>query len=138
MKVHAKGKPLADDVDLEEDGTTTVGFTGADLENLMNEAAIACAREGRPLIDAGRYRKSFIKVGIGTEKKSKIISEKDKRITAYHEAGHAILFHVLPDVGPVHMVSVIPTGQGAAGYTMPLPDKDEMFIPKARCCRILW
>ena len=132
LEVHAKGKPLSDDVDLEKVARTTVGFTGADLENLMNESAIACAREGRPCITQADIDRSFIKVGIGTEKKSKIISEKDKRITAYHESGHAILFHVLPDVGPVHMVSVIPTGQGAAGYTMPLPDKDEMFNTRGK------
>ena len=132
LQVHAKGKPLGDDVDLKKIAQTTVGFTGADLENLMNEAAIACAKDGRKFIEQEDSSKSFIKVGIGKEKKSKIISEKDKKITAYHEAGHAILFHVLPDVGPVHMVSVIPTGGGAAGYTMPLPDRDEMFITKGK------
>ena len=132
LQVHAKGKPLGDDVDLKKIAQTTVGFTGADLENLMNEAAIACAKDGRKFIEQEDISKSFIKVGIGKEKKSKIISEKDKKITAYHEAGHAILFHVLPDVGPVHMVSVIPTGGGAAGYTMPLPDCDEMFITKGK------
>ena len=132
LEVHSKGKPLSDDVDLEKVARTTVGFTGADLENLMNESAIACAREGRPCITQADIDKSFIKVGIGTEKKSKIISEKDKKITAYHESGHAILFHVLPDVGPVHIVSVIPTGQGAAGYTMPLPDKDETFTTRGK------
>ena len=132
LHVHAKGKPLGDDVDLKKIAQTTVGFTGADLENLMNEAAIACAKDGRKFIEQEDISKSFIKVGIGKEKKSKIISEKDKKITAYHEAGHAILFHVLPDVGPVHMVSVIPTGGGAAGYTMPLPDRDEMFITKGK------
>ena len=132
LQVHAKGKPLGDDVDLKKIAQTTVGFTGADLENLMNEAAIACAKDGRKFIEQEDISKSFIKVGIGKEKKSKIISEKDKKITAYHEAGHAILFHVLPDVGPVHMVSVIPTGGGAAGYTMPLPDRDEMFITKGK------
>ncbi len=132
LHVHSKGKPLSDDVDLDRVARTTVGFTGADLENLMNESAIACAREGRKCIAQSDIDKSFIKVGIGTEKKSKIISEKDKRITAYHESGHAILFHVLPDVGPVHMVSVIPTGQGAAGYTMPLPDRDEMFNTRGK------
>ena len=132
LEVHVKGKPLSDDVDLEKIARTTVGFTGADLENLMNEAAIACARDGRHCICQEDVDKSFIKVGIGTEKKSKIISEKDKRITAYHESGHAILYHVLPDVGPVHMVSVIPTGPGAAGYTMPLPDKDELFDTRGR------
>ncbi len=130
LQVHVKGKPLSDDVDLKRIAQTTVGFTGADLENLMNESAIACARAGRPCITQADVDKSFIKIGIGAEKKSKIISEKDKKITAYHESGHAILFHVLPDVGPVHMVSVIPTGSGAAGYTMPLPDKDEMFMTK--------
>ena len=132
LEVHSKGKPLSDDVDLEKVARTTVGFTGADLENLMNESAIACAREGRPCITQADIDRSFIKVGIGTEKKSKIISEKDKKITAYHESGHAILFHVLPDVGPVHIVSVIPTGQGAAGYTMPLPDKDETFTTRGK------
>ena len=132
LEVHSKGKPLSDDVDLEKVARTTVGFTGADLENLMNESAIACAREDRPCITQADIDKSFIKVGIGTEKKSKIISEKDKKITAYHESGHAILFHVLPDVGPVHIVSVIPTGQGAAGYTMPLPDKDETFTTRGK------
>lgn len=132
LNVHAKGKPLGDDVDLRRVAQTTVGFTGADLENLLNESAIACAREGRKFIEQEDISKSFIKVGIGKEKKSKIISEKDKKITAYHEAGHAILFHVLPDVGPVHMVSVIPTGSGAAGYTMPVPEKDEMFMTKGK------
>ena len=132
LEIHSKGKPLSDDVDLEKVARTTVGFTGADLENLMNESAIACAREGRSCITQADIDKSFIKVGIGTEKKSKIISEKDKKITAYHESGHAILFHVLPDVGPVHIVSVIPTGQGAAGYTMPLPDKDETFTTRGK------
>ncbi|MBO5484641.1 MAG: ATP-dependent zinc metalloprotease FtsH [Lachnospiraceae bacterium] len=130
LEVHVKGKPLSDDVDLHRIAQTTVGFTGADLENLMNESAIACAREGRKCICQSDIDKSFIKVGIGAEKKSKIISDRDKKITAYHEAGHAILFHVLPDVGPVHMVSVIPTGEGAAGYTMPLPEKDEMHVTK--------
>ncbi len=132
LEVHAKGKPLGDDVDLRKIAQTTVGFTGADLENLLNEAAIACARDNRKFIEQEDISKSFIKVGIGKEKKSKIISEKDKKITAYHEAGHAILFHVLPDIGPVHMVSVIPTGSGAAGYTMPLPDRDEMFMTKGK------
>ena len=132
LEVHSKGKPLSDDVDLEKVARTTVGFTGADLENLMNESAIACAREGRSCITQADIDKSFIKVGIGTEKKSKIISEKDKKITAYHESGHAILFHVLPDVGPVHTVSIIPTGVGAAGYTMPLPDKDETFTTRGK------
>ena len=132
LEVHAKGKPLGDDVDLRKIAQTTVGFTGADLKNLLNEAAIACARDNRKFIEQEDISKSFIKVGIGKEKKSKIISEKDKKITAYHEAGHAILFHVLPDIGPVHMVSVIPTGSGAAGYTMPLPDRDEMFMTKGK------
>ena len=132
LEVHAKGKPLGDNVDLGEIARTTIGFTGADLENLLNEAAIACARTGRKFIEQEDISKSFIKIGIGKEKKSRIISEKDKKITAYHEAGHAILFHVLPDVGPVHIVSVIPTGQGAAGYTMPLPEKDEMHMTKGR------
>lgn len=132
LEVHAKGKPLGDDVDLGKIARTTVGFTGADLENLLNEAAIACAKDSRRFIEQEDISKSFIKVGIGKEKKSKLISEKDKKITAYHEAGHAILFHVLPDVGPVHMVSVIPTGSGAAGYTMPLPERDEMFMTKGK------
>ena len=132
LKVHAKNKPLSDNVDLEEVARTTAGFAGADLENLLNEAAIAAARDNRPYIVDEDIRKSFIKVGIGAEKKSRIISEKDKRITAYHEAGHAILFHLLPDVGPVYTVSVIPTGQGAGGYTMPLPEKDEMYLTKGK------
>ncbi len=132
LEVHAKGKPLGDNVDLERIARTTTGFTGADLENLLNEAAIACAKEDRKFLEQEDIEKSFIKVGIGKEKKSKIISERDKKITAYHEAGHAILFHVLPDVGPVHMVSVIPTGSGAAGYTMPLPERDEMFMTKGK------
>ena len=130
LQVHVAGKPLGDDVDLEEIARTTAGFTGADLENLMNEAAIQAAKAGRAYIIQRDIRESFIKVGIGAEKKSKIISDKEKRITAYHEAGHAILFHVLPDVGPVHTISVIPTGMGAAGYTMPLPEKDRMFRTK--------
>ena len=132
LKVHAKNKPLSDDVNLEEIARTTAGFAGADLENLLNEAAICAARENRPYLMDEDIRKSFIKVGIGAEKKSRIISEKDKRVTAYHEAGHAILFHVLPDVGPVYTVSVIPTGQGAGGYTMPLPEKDEMYLTKGK------
>ena len=132
LKVHAKNKPLSDDVNLEEIARTTAGFAGADLENLLNEAAIFAARENRPYLMDEDIRKSFIKVGIGAEKKSRIISEKDKRVTAYHEAGHAILFHVLPDVGPVYTVSVIPTGQGAGGYTMPLPEKDEMYLTKGK------
>ena len=132
LEVHAKNKPLGDDVDLERVAQTTAGFTGADLENLMNEAAIETAKCGREFITQADIDKSFIKVGIGAEKKSKVISEKDKKITAYHETGHAILFHVLPDVGPVHTVSIIPTGLGAAGYTMPLPEKDEMFETRGR------
>lgn len=132
LQVHSKGKPLGDDVNLKKVAQTTVGFTGADLENLINEAAIACAKEGRAYIEQEDISKSFIKIGIGKEKKSRIISEKDKKITAYHEAGHAILFHVLPDVGPVHIVSVIPTGSGAAGYTMPLPERDEMHMTKGK------
>ncbi len=132
LKVHAKNKPLAEDVNLEEVAQTTSGFTGADLENLLNEAAIVAAKEGRGFIKQDDIKKSFIKVGIGAEKKSRIVSEKEKKITAYHEAGHAILFHVLPDVGPVHIVSIIPTGLGAAGYTMPLPSKDEMFLTKGK------
>lgn len=132
LKVHSKGKPLGDDVNLEEVARTTAGFTGADLENLLNEAAIRAASENRKYIVSEDIKKSFIKVGIGTEKKSHIISEKEKRITAYHESGHAILFHVLPDVGPVYTISVIPTGNGAAGYTMPLPEKDEMFNTRGR------
>lgn len=132
LKVHAKDKPLSDDVNLEDIARTTAGFVGADLENLLNEAAIAAARDNRAFIVEEDIKKSFIKVGIGAEKKSKIISDRDKRITAYHEAGHAILFHVLPDVGPVYTVSIIPTGQGAAGYTMPLPEKDEMHLTKGK------
>lgn len=132
LRVHAKGKPLGEDVNLEHIAQTTIGFTGADLENLLNEAAIRCAKESRKYIVQEDIDKSFIKVGIGAEKKSRIISEKEKKITAYHEAGHAILFHVLPDVGPVYTVSVIPTGSGAAGYTMPLPDKEEMFNTKGK------
>lgn len=132
LRVHARGKRLGDDVDLKSVARTTVGFTGADLENLLNEAAISCAKDKRPFMCQEDIDKSFIKVGIGREKKSRIITEKDKKITAYHEAGHAILFHVLPDVGPVHIVSVIPTGQGAAGYTMPIPEKDEMHVTKGK------
>lgn len=132
LDVHSKGKPLADDVDLDKIAQTTVGFTGADLENLMNEAAIYAAKNGNLFIKQEDINRSFIKVGIGSEKKSKVISDKEKKITAYHEAGHAILFHVLPDVGPVHTVSIIPTGVGAAGYTMPLPEKDEMFNTKGK------
>ena len=132
LKVHAKNKPMAEDVNLEDVARTTAGFAGADLENLLNEAAIAAARDNRAFVVDEDIRKSFIKVGIGSEKKSRIISEKDKKITAYHEAGHAILFHLLPDVGPVYTVSVIPTGQGAGGYTMPLPEKDEMYLTKGK------
>ena len=132
LLVHAKGKPLGDDVDLKEDARTTAGFTGADLENLMNEAAILAAKEKRIYVKQSDINRAFIKVGIGAEKKSRVISEKEKQITAYHEAGHAILFHLLPDVGPVHTISIIPTGRGAAGYTMPLPEKDEMFQTKGR------
>ena len=127
LKVHSRTKPLADDVDLHQVALTTSGFAGADLENLLNEAAIRAARENRPFISRDDVNHAFIKVGIGAEKKSRLVSEKEKRITAYHESGHAILFHVLPDVGPVHTVSIIPTGMGAAGYTMPLPGEDEMF-----------
>ena len=132
LQVHAKNKPLAEDVDLKQVAQTTAGMTGADLENLLNEAAIFAARDSRPYIMQEDIRKAFVKVGIGAEKKSRVVSEKEKRITAYHEAGHAILFHVLPDVGPVYSVSIIPTGIGAAGYTMPLPEKDEMFNTKGR------
>ncbi len=132
LKVHAKNKPLGDDVDLKQIAQTTAGFTGADLENLLNEAAIIAAKENRSFIANKDIKRAFIKVGIGAEKKSRIISDKEKKITAYHEAGHAILFHVLPDVGPVYTVSIIPTGVGAAGYTMPLPEKDEMFATKSR------
>ena len=132
LRVHARNKPIGQDVNLEEIARTTAGFAGADLENLLNESAIAAARENRSFIVDEDIRKSFIKVGIGGEKKSKIISDKDKRITAYHEAGHAILFHLLPDVGPVYTVSVIPTGQGAGGYTMPLPEKDEMYRTRGK------
>ncbi|MCH1971589.1 ATP-dependent zinc metalloprotease FtsH [Muricomes sp. OA1] len=129
LKVHAKNKPLGDDVDLKQIAQTTAGFTGADLENLLNEAAILSAKEGRVFLQQSDIRHAFIKVGIGPEKKSRIVSEKERRITAYHEAGHAILFHVLPDVGPVYSVSIVPTG-GAGGYTMPLPEKDDMFNTK--------
>ena len=130
LMVHAKDKPLGDDVDLRQIAQTTAGFTGADLENLLNEAAIDAAKEGRPYIMQKDIKKAFIKVGIGAEKKSKVISDKEKKITAYHEAGHAILFHVLPHMDPVYTISIIPTGMGAAGYTMPLPDNDEMFNTK--------
>ena len=132
LKVHAKEKPLGDDVDLENIARTTAGFTGADLENLMNEAAIWAAKSGRTYIQQQDIQQAFIKVGIGAEKKSRLISDREKRITAYHEAGHALLFHLLPNVGPVHTVSIIPTGMGAAGYTMPLPEKDEMFMTKGK------
>ena len=132
LKVHAKNKPLGEDVDLKQIAQTTAGFTGADLENLLNESAIQAAKDNRAYILQDDIKKSFIKVGIGAEKKSRIISEKEKKITAYHEAGHAILFHVLPDVGPVYTVSIIPTGLGAAGYTMPLPERDEMFNTKGK------
>ena len=132
LKVHAKNKPLGDDVNLQQLAQTTAGFTGADLENLLNEAAIIAAKENRSFIANKDVKRAFIKVGIGAEKKSRIISDKEKKITAYHEAGHAILFHVLPDVGPVYSVSIIPTGVGAAGYTMPLPEKDEMFATRSR------
>ena len=132
LEVHAKNKPVGDDVDLEQIARITAGFTGADLENLLNEAAILAAKGEKVFITQAEINQAMIKVGIGKEKKSKIISEKEKRITAYHEAGHAILFHVLPDVGPVHTVSIIPTGAGAAGYTMPLPEKDEMFLTKGK------
>ena len=132
LKVHAKNKPLAEDVDLKQVAQTTAGFTGADLENLMNEAAINAARDSRVYVKQEDIQKSFVKVGIGAEKRSRIISDEEKRITAYHEAGHAILFHLLPDVGPVYTVSIIPTGVGAAGYTMPLPERDQMFLTKGR------
>ena len=132
LQVHAAEKPLGDDVDLKWVAQTTAGFTGADLENLLNEAAILSAKGGRRFIRQADIDQAFVKVGIGAEKKSKVISEKEKKITAYHEAGHGILFHVLPDVGPVHTISIIPTGMGAAGYTMPLPEKDEMFNTKGK------
>lgn len=132
LKVHARNKPLAEDVDIKQIAQTTAGFTGADLENLLNESAIVAARNNRAYIVMEDIRKSFIKVGIGAEKKSRVVSDKEKKITAYHESGHAILFHLLPDVGPVYTVSIIPTGAGAAGYTMPLPEKDEMFLTKGR------
>ena len=132
LKVHAANKPLGDDVDLEEIARTTAGFSGADLENLLNEAAIAAAKADRPFLTQADIKNAFIKIGIGTEKKSHVISEKEKRITAYHETGHAILFHELPDVGDVYTISVIPTGNGAGGYTMPLPDRDEMYYTRGR------
>ena len=132
LRVHVKNKPLGDDVDLKQIAQTTAGFTGADLENLLNEAAIVAAKENRAFLTQEDIKKAFVKVGIGAEKKSRVISEKEKRITAFHESGHAILFHLLPDVGPVYSVSIIPTGNGAAGYTMPLPEKDEMFNTKGK------
>ena len=132
LNVHVKSKPIGDDVDLDVVAQTTAGFTGADLENLMNESAIIAAKQERPYIVQADIEKAFVKVGMGTEKKSRVVSDKEKKITAYHEAGHAILFHVLPDVGPVHTISIIPTGVGAAGYTMPLPEKDIMFYTKGR------
>ena len=132
LKVHSKNKHLADDVNLKHIAQTTAGFSGADLENLMNEAAIGAAKEDKAFISQKEINEAFIKIGIGTEKHSRIVSDKEKKITAYHEAGHAILFHLLPDVGPVYTVSIVPTGQGAAGYTMPLPEKDEMFLTKGR------
>lgn len=132
LKVHAKNKPLGDDVDLKQIAQTTAGFTGADLENLLNEAAIFAAKDSRVYLLQKDIKKAFVKVGLGAEKKSRVVSEKEKKITAYHEAGHAILFHLLPDVGPVYSVSIIPTGVGAAGYTMPLPEKDEMFLTKGK------
>ena len=132
LNIHAKNKPLGDDVNLKDIAQTTAGFTGADLENLLNEAAIQAAKGDRQYLTQEDIKKSFVKVGIGTEKKSRIISDKEKNITAYHESGHAILFHVLPDVGPVYSVSIIPTGLGAAGYTMPLPERDEMFLTRGR------
>ena len=131
LHIHAKNKPLAENVDIKQIAQTTAGFTGADLENLMNESAILAAKDGRVYIEAEDIKKAFIKVGIGAEKKSRVISDKEKKITAYHESGHAILFHVLPDMDPVYTVSIIPTGVGAAGYTMPLPEKDEMFMTKS-------
>ena len=132
LHVHAKNKPLGDNVDLKQIAQTTAGFTGADLENLLNEAAIVAAKDNRCFISQEDIKTAFVKVGIGTERKSRIISDKERKITAYHESGHAILFHVLPDVGPVYSVSIIPTGAGAAGYTMPLPDRDDMFMTKGR------
>ena len=132
LKVHSKNKPLGDDVDLDEVARTTAGFTGADLENLMNESAISAAKADRAFIINNDVKEAFLKVGVGTEKKSKVVSDKEKKITAFHEAGHAILFHVLPDMDPVYTVSIIPTGMGAAGYTMPLPEGDEMFNTKGK------
>ena len=132
LKVHAKNKPLGDDVDLKQIAQTTAGFTGADLENLLNEAAIFAAKDSRGYLLQKDIKKAFVKVGLGAEKKSRVVSDKEKKITAYHQAGHALLFHLLPDVGPVYCVSIIPTGVGAAGYTMPLPEKDEMFLTKGK------
>ena len=132
LKVHAKNKPLGEDVDLKQIAQTTAGFTGADLENLLNESAIFAAKESRGYLLQKDIKRAFVKVGLGAEKKSRVVSEKEKKITAYHEAGHALLFHLLPDVGPVYSVSIIPTGVGAAGYTMPLPEKDEMFLTKGK------
>jgi cell division protease FtsH len=132
LKVHVRKKPLGDDVDLHEIARTTAGFVGADLENLMNEAAINAARDSRAFVRKSDIDKAFIKVGIGTEKKSRLVPEKERRITAYHESGHALLFHLLPDVGPVYTVSIIPTGVGAAGYTMPLPENDNVFMTKGK------
>ena len=132
LKIHCRQKPLGDDVDLHEIARTTAGFVGADLENLMNEAAIQAARDDRAYIMKEDIDKSFIKVGIGTEKKSRVVPESERRITAYHESGHAILFHLLPDVGPVYTVSIIPTGTGAAGYTMPLPENDNVFMTRGK------
>ncbi|MEE3392072.1 MAG: ATP-dependent zinc metalloprotease FtsH [Lachnospiraceae bacterium] len=132
LEVHTRNKPLGDDVDLKKIARTTVGFTGADLENLMNEAAIAAAKDDRPYINDEDISKSFIKIGIGTEKKTRVVSDRDKKITAYHESGHAILFHLLPDVGPVHIVSIIPTGEGAGGYTMPIDEKDDMYVTRGK------
>ncbi len=132
LKIYAKNKPLSEDVDLEHIAQTTSGFTGADLENLLNESAIIAAKADRAYINQEDVKQAYIKIGIGTEKRSRVVSDEEKKITAYHEAGHAILFHVLPDVGPVYTVSIIPTGLGAAGYTMPLPAKDEMFLTKGK------
>ncbi|NTV78122.1 MAG: ATP-dependent zinc metalloprotease FtsH, partial [Clostridiales bacterium] len=132
LNIHAKNKPMSEDVDLKQIAQTTAGFTGADLENLLNEAAITAAKADRAFVKQEDIRQAFVKVAIGAEKKSRVVSEKEKKITAYHEAGHAILFHLLPDVGPVYTVSIIPTGIGAAGYTMPLPERDEMFYSKSR------
>lgn len=132
LNIHAKNKPMSDDVDLKQIAQTTAGFTGADLENLLNEAAITAAKADRAFVKQEDIRQAFVKVAIGAEKKSRVVSEKEKKITAYHEAGHAVLFHLLPDVGPIYTVSIIPTGIGAAGYTMPLPERDEMFYSKSR------